>query len=73
VWEVPAQKAIIVLQRSLCVKGAQKMFAEKLYNLITNELGCTSITVLTGASTEGVEPSSRYFLLQYSTTAASYS
>jgi hypothetical protein len=59
VWKVEGSNTLLILQRSLCIKGAQKLFSKQLFDLINTELGCTHVVVLTGAGTENIEPSRR--------------
>ena len=58
-YRVKDSNVIIVLQRSLCIKGAQRLFSQKLHKLIVSELGARSAVLLTGANTEDVEPTAR--------------
>jgi len=59
VYQVKDSSVIIVLQRSLCIKGAQRLFSQELCRLIVSELGARSAVLLTGANTEDVEPTAR--------------
>eukprot|EP00428_Durinskia_dybowskii_P070514 CAMPEP_0170392934 /NCGR_PEP_ID=MMETSP0117_2-20130122/20454_1 /TAXON_ID=400756 /ORGANISM="Durinskia baltica, Strain CSIRO CS-38" /LENGTH=333 /DNA_ID=CAMNT_0010649099 /DNA_START=34 /DNA_END=1035 /DNA_ORIENTATION=- len=55
-WEIPSSNTIIVLQRSLCVRGTQKKFSEELFKLLATDLEPSTVILLTGASTENMEP-----------------
>lgn len=60
VYVMRQSNTVLVLQRSLCIKGAQRLFCEQLLQLIRTELGCKSAVILSGASTEDIEPASWY-------------
>lgn len=59
VYRVKNSNVILILQRSLCIKGAQRLFGQQLYSLLLTELQGKSVLLLTGASTEDVESASR--------------
>ena len=60
VYRVKESNVILILQRSLSIKGAQRLLSQQLYNLLLVELEGKSMLLLTGASTEDVESASRY-------------
>lgn len=62
VYRVKESNVILILQRSLSIKGAQKLLSQQLYNLLLVELEGKSMLLFTGASTEDVESASRYTL-----------
>ena len=65
VWSIEGSDIVVVLQRSLCIPGAQRLFYKQLIELLDAEMKCSLTVVLTGASTESLEPSMRYCTTVY--------
>jgi hypothetical protein len=59
VYAIRECNMLVVLQRSLCCQGCQRLFSEQLYALMEEEFRCIGIVALTGASSEDSEPDSR--------------
>ncbi len=59
VYQIPNQNVLIIQQRSLCIKGKQRIFSKTLLEWLRS-VQCGHVVVLSGASTEDQELSARY-------------